>query len=153
MAKGMSKKPGKKETMVKMSNVSAYDKDDFGKDSIGFSLLNESELNESSCKFEEYENLQQELPYANLNEMEETSEIEEAYEDDDTESTFSGYKTLEDDEHDETNDLLDIDSYQCKYDEDTQKIREKFLKQYMIISNYMPYHNVDILREEDYLPE
>lgn len=135
----------KKSAGVNMSKVSAYDQEHFGKDSITFSLLNET------CdKFEDYENLQQELPFSNLNEME--SETEELLDDDETASTFSGYKTMEDDD-DEGGLLETMESFQCKYEEDTKKIREKFLKQYMIISNYMPYHEVDILSEEGYLPE
>lgn len=137
-------RPSKSSKAQNMSKVSAYDQDHFGKDSITFSLLNET------CdKFEDYENLQQELPFSNLNEMESDAE-EELQDDDETASTFSGYKTMEDDDEDG---LLDMDSYQCKYEEDTKKIREKFLKQYMIISNYMPYRDVDMLCEEGYLPE
>lgn len=137
-------KPCKDKTSKK-TPIAAFDDEDFGKNTIQFSLLNEK----GDAVFEEFENIADELPFSNLNEMEsETEEEEEDADEIETASTCSGYKTLEDEEDD-----INFDEFSARYEEDTKKIQERFYKQYLIISNMGPYQNLERLCEESYLPE
>lgn len=147
MAHGKTKLPRGVKKQPKLKTIDAFDETHFGKDSVGFTLLNES------CdKFEKYENLQHELPFSNLNEMEEETDPE-IDEDDETASTLSGYKTLEDHDESDTDEILDLEGFQSKYDEETQKIKDRFVKKHTISHSLTLYDTLEILSEEAYLPE